>query len=237
MSSLALKYSELYFDHDLSRSLVNVKCFLCLDSCYRQAISWGDVCSLKVSLDNISKSINFHETYPGIFLLPKRQGRHRNHQWVLSRSAIIYGIKRLDFSGMDANKLGLSISHSNDIAAVVISGGHQRVGVDIENIKRTIAVDSIQRVLNLEDIKIFPVLDLWLLKEAVFKACNGYISDLRAIVVVKKIKDSLYLAIAGSMEFYVHLTTINDSFRISIAVENRVPDSRNSTSLFDIKLL
>jgi phosphopantetheinyl transferase (holo-ACP synthase) len=214
-----LKFTELSFCQEGEAYLIDVNSVLCVDAQYRKGFSYTDICALKADLDSACEGINIQHTYPSIFELPSKSGEHRGHQWFLSRSAVFYGLQENGLRQRGVEDLCVSISHSKEVALAALSARGNRVGVDVEKVDRNITAQAIRQVYNTEDIKGTDRLDVWLVKEAVFKASNGLISHLNSVAIVKQINDNLYCATAGGLFFMVCMHSIEGTYRVSIAVE------------------
>ena len=215
----ALKFTEFSFHLKEEGCLIDVNSVLCVDTHYRQAFNCADISILKAHLDSVNEGINTQYTYPSIFELPSKSGEHRASQWFLSRSAVFHGLQKNRLLQKDDDDLCVSISHSNEVALAAFCTRGKRVGVDVEKIDRNISEQVIRQVYNTEDQIDLDRLDVWLVKEAVFKASNGLISHLSSVVIVKQINDSLYRAFAGGLSFMVCTRSIEGSYRVSVAVE------------------
>ena len=153
---------------------------------------------------------------------PHEQGPHIHHKQHITHHTHRYqehvrtGSSALQKGDDD---LCVSISHSKEVALAAFCTRGKRVGVDVEKIDRNISEQVIRQVYNTEDLKGLDRLDVWLVKEAVFKASNGLISHLSSVVIVKQINDSLYRAFAGGLSFMVCTRSIEGSYRVSVAVE------------------
>ena len=214
-----LKFTELSFHLEGEGCLIVVNSVLCVDTHYRQAFNRADVSGLKAQLDSVDEGINTQYTYPSIFELPSKTGEYRASQWFLSRSAVFHGLQKNRLVQKGDADLCVSISHSKEVALAAFSTRGERIGVDVEKISRNITERLIRQVYNAEDVKGLDRLDVWLVKEAVFKASNGVISHLSSVAIVKQISDSLYHAFAGGLFFMVRTRSIEGGYRVSVAVE------------------
>lgn len=109
----------------------------------------------------------------------------RKRTFLLSREALRVSLKEAgkevaismlmlkDYSGIrGVPEYTLSLSHSKDCGAALVAPGciYRSVGIDIEHTERTVKKSIIERVGHPEDLGSLRNIELWALKEAVFKA-------------------------------------------------------------------
>lgn len=122
-------------------------------------------------LTKLTLGENIHSERKKTFLLSREALKDS-----LMEAGLEVSISRLmlkDYSGIRGNpEYTLSLSHTKDCGAAVVAPSciFQSVGIDVEHAGRTVKKSIIERVGHPEDLATLRNIELWSLKEAVFKA-------------------------------------------------------------------
>ena len=208
------------FEVDLTTNRVlydqSVKCFFCLDRDFPKNPSLID---LKYALDKECRRVSFFETFPGIFLLPQEPSIAKIKEWFVSRSAVVSTLRRRIYTTDKSNHVSISIAHTVGIGVVGIINHQVNIGVDVERADRVIQQNVVDQIANVADVELVPGLDLWLIKEAVFKANQIGLKSLADVAVTAKLSCDSYVCQTEDSRYHVGLFAVTDIFRISVCMQ------------------
>lgn len=166
--------------------------------------------------------LNFTTNKKIDLLIAGQKQKINSKQWVASRLCLS---KLLNFFSKNYKKnkyLAVSISHTKNfsIAAGICSDTNIDVGVDIEEIDRMISNKVISRIKNSNDIHLSSNLDLWNIKEAVFKSIQlENQTSLNEINIIEKIHTNQFKCIFEKEAYSVNLVrteNLNCAFSLRI---------------------
>ena len=205
---------EVDLSNDRLLSDRSIRCFYCLERDIPENLRLID---LKYALDHESRRFSFFEAFSGIFLLPKEPSLARMRGWFVSRSALIGALRQSVYAkGSDAS---VSIAHTAGIGIVGIISDRAKIGVDVERADRVIQQKVVRRIANEADVKLPSGLDIWLIKEAVFKGSNLGGASLADVAVIAKLSRDSYLCQIEDSSYHVGLFFTADNFRISVCTQ------------------
>ena len=118
-------------------NLSAVVCY-CFDS--QKNVKWSDVLNLRDKLKRFAPFINGKNTYPTIFELPRSMASARVIDWWLSRNAVLDVLKETAIQNFNADSLAISVSHTSNASAAILSTDGGAVGIDIECSSREIHI-------------------------------------------------------------------------------------------------
>ena len=194
----------------------SVKCFFCLG---RDLPKNPSLIDLKYALDNECRRVSFSETFPGIFLLPQEPSLARMQEWFVSRSAVVSTLRQRIYTTDKGNDVSISIAHTAGIGVVGIINHQAKIGVDVERADRVIQQNVVDRIANVAYIGLVSGLDLWLVKEAVFKASQLGLRSLADVAVTAKLSCDSYVCQTEDSRYRVGLFVATDIFRISVCTQ------------------